>query len=359
MIEFTTVSREFRGLVERRRELFTFLGSVFAAMGLFLQNTLQGGLPEALASIQQHIFAFYALVLMVLSLILALRMAKLHGGMVLNGILYARLMQEQDFTRKGDPVRAGRHNWFGVSFLQFILVDLIASFSATILALALFSPFWPAFCWGAGVFVLWVLLYFRFHHQARTFAFRKIAAEPCAPFNRNEWEGHVSGSLQQANQGLIGEIAFTGLMVFSVFEALSGLGRIKAGDTDLATDLVKSHGPIVYAILMVVTCLLELIIYLRIRVAAGAFCVQLDPTDQPFRPLRLTDSLLGYLVLAFLFAVSLHILLILLPSELTFLGTELQLRQPALVGIDAAAIALAVSAEQITLIVVGRRWRQR
>src|ERR1700730_14430327 len=107
MIDFTTVSREFRGLVERRRELFTFLGSVFAAMGLFLQNTLQGGLPASLGQIQQHVFAFYALMLMVLSLILALRMATLHGGMVLNGILYARLMQEQDFTRKGNPLRAG------------------------------------------------------------------------------------------------------------------------------------------------------------------------------------------------------------------------------------------------------------
>jgi len=350
MIDFTTVSREFRGLVERRRELFTFLGSVFAAMGLFLQNTLQGGLAGSLGAVQQHIFALYALVLMVLSLILALRMAKLHGGMVLNGILYARLMQEQDFTRKGDPLRAGRHNWFGVSFLQFVLVDLIASFSATILALALSSPFWPAFCWGAGVFVLWVLLYFRFHHQARGFAYRKIASEPCAPFNRNDWEGHISSSLQQANQGMIAEIAFAGLMVFSVFEALSGLGKINPGDTDLATDVVKTHGPLVYSTLMLVTCLLELVIYLRVRVAAGAFCVQLDPTDRPFRPLRLTDSLLGYLVLAFLFAVSVHINLILLSPQLTLI-------LPELLGIDAAALALAVLAEQITLVVVGRRWR--
>jgi hypothetical protein len=357
MIDFTTVSREFRGLVDRRRELFTFLGSVFAAMGLFLQNTLQGGLPGSLASIQEHIFAFYALVLMVLSLILALRMARLHGGMVLNGILYARLMQEQDFTRKGDPVRSARHNWFGVSFLQFVLVDLIAAFSATILALALSSPFWPAFCWGTGVFVLWVLLYFRFHHQERAFAFRKIAVEQCTTFNRNDWEGHVSGSLQQANQGMIAEIAFAGLMVFSVFEALSGLGKIQAADTDLATDVVQKHGPLVYGTLMIVTCFLELIIYLRVRVAAGAFCVQLDPTDRPFRPLRLTDSLLGYLLLAFLFAVSVHVFLVILTPHLTVIVPELHLSYPVLLSIDAAAFALAVMAEQITLVVVGRHWR--
>jgi len=350
MIDFTNVSREFRGLVERRRELFTFLGSVFAAMGLFLQNTLQGGLPASLASVQQHIFAFYALVLMVLSLILALRMAKLHGGMVLNGILFARLMQEQTFARKGDPVRAARHNWFGVSFLQFVLVDLIAGFSATILAIALSSPFWPAFCWGAGVFILWVLLYLRFHHRSAKFAFQKIATEPCTPFDRTEWEGHISSSLQQANQGMIAEIAFAGLMVFSVFEALSGIGKIHAAKTDLATDLVKMHGPLVYSILLVVTCVLELIIYLRVRVAAGTFCVQLDPTDRPFRPLRLTDSLLGYFVVAFLFAISIHVFCILLLPGLD--------QEPGImVGIDAIAFVAAVSAEQITLVFAGRRWK--
>ena len=36
MIDFTTVTREFRSLVDRRRELQTFLGSGFAAMSLIL-----------------------------------------------------------------------------------------------------------------------------------------------------------------------------------------------------------------------------------------------------------------------------------------------------------------------------------
>jgi hypothetical protein len=323
---------------------------VFAAMGLFLQNTLQGGLPASLGQIQQHVFAFYALILMVLSLILALRMATLHGGMVLNGILYARLMQEQNFTRKGDPARAARHNWFGVSFLQFVLVDLIAAFSAAILTLALSAPFLLAAGVGAGVFVVWVILYFRLHHRAAAFAFHKIAADQCAPFDRNEWEGHIAGSLQQANQSLISEIAFAGLMVFSVFEALSGLGKIRAEQTDLAAQDAQLYGPLVYAILLVATCLFELIIYLRVRVAIGNFSLQLDPTDRPFRPLRLTDSLLGYLLLAFLFAVSLHILLILL-----FPGLEQ--RQPILLGIDGAGLVTAVLAEQVTLVVVGRSGR--
>jgi len=82
MIEFSNVSREFRGLVGRRRELRTSLGSVFAGLGIALQNALQGGLPESLGSIRRHVFAFYAIMLMVPCLLLALRMARLHAGLV-------------------------------------------------------------------------------------------------------------------------------------------------------------------------------------------------------------------------------------------------------------------------------------
>ena len=96
MIEFATASREFRSLIGRRRELQTLLGSVFAGLGIFLQNTLQGGLPDSLGSIKRHLFAFYAVLLMVPSLILALRMARLHGGLVLNGILIAQLTQGRE-----------------------------------------------------------------------------------------------------------------------------------------------------------------------------------------------------------------------------------------------------------------------
>src|SRR6516165_1789630 len=106
MIDFQTVTREFRSLVRRRRELMTFFGSVFAVSGIFLHNALKGSLPLSLRPMQGYVFVFYAVMLMVPTSILALRMAKLHGGMVLNGILYARLMQEQSFTRPGDPRRA-------------------------------------------------------------------------------------------------------------------------------------------------------------------------------------------------------------------------------------------------------------
>jgi hypothetical protein len=349
MIDFTTVSREFRSLVERRRELLTFLGSAFAALGLFLRNVLAGGLPPSLSQVEQHGFAFYAFVLMVLSLVLALRMAKLHGGMVLNGVLYARLMQDQDYTpHKGDPKRAAKHNFLGASFLQFILVDLIASFSAAILGLALTIPLFLSIGLGVLVGVVWLILNFRFHHQAASFALKKASTESCKPFSRNELEEHVADSMQQANQGMLSEIAFAGLMVFSVFESLSGLGKMEARQTDFSKDAIVSYGPWIYTILMVVTCLLELMIYLRLRLAAGSFWMQLDPTDQPFRPFKLTDSFLGYVVLAFLFTVSLHILLILaIPG--------LEQHTTILLAIDGIAFLLALAAEQMTILVAGKK----
>ena len=45
MIEFSTVTREFRSLVHRRRHLMTFLGSLFVAASLFPQNVLRDTLP--------------------------------------------------------------------------------------------------------------------------------------------------------------------------------------------------------------------------------------------------------------------------------------------------------------------------
>ncbi len=346
MLDFTTVTREFRSLVDRRRELQTFLGSGFAALSLVLGNALEGKFPPSLKAIQEHLFAFYAFVLLVLSLILALRLAKLHGGMVLNGILYARLMQDQGFTRKPNLATAGQHNLAGVSFLQFVLVDLIAAFSAAILLAALNQPTTIAGGIGLGVFAVWLFVYFRFHDKAARFAREKVAAESTGPVTVAEWREHVGLSLQQANHGLIAELAFAGLIMFSCFGALSSLGKIDAERIDLAPEFVRQHGPVWFAALMAATCLFELIISLRIRVAVGRFSLQLDPTDRPFRPLRLTDSLLGYLLLAFLFTVSLHVLLVQL---LTNLPLELVL------GIDAAAFVSAVILEQATLVVQGRK----
>jgi hypothetical protein len=245
----------------------------------------------------------------------------------------------------GDPAKSARLNPVGVSSLQFILVDLIAGFSAAILFLSLDRPLETAIAGGAGVFVVWMALYLRFHRRASRFALEKARTDEVGPVPTHDWREHVSQSLAQANQALIAEIAFGGLMVFSGFGALSSLGKIEADKTDLTPDFVKTRGPLWFAGMMAVTCLFELVISLRTRVAIGRFSLQLDPTDRPFRPLRITDSLLGYLLLAFLFAVSLYVLLVqLLPD----VGLDY------IVGIDAAAFVVAILVEQMTLIVAGR-----
>ncbi len=342
MIDFTIVSREFRSVVARRREMLTFLGSVFAALGVFLQNVLHGDLPAALKPMEGHFFATFAVMLMAPSLILSLRMARLHAGMVINGVFYARLMQEQDYARRGDPQRAARHRWTSASFLTFVLVDVIAGFSTALLSLALnFSPL-VAVGVGASTGLLWLALYLRFHHNAAKFALAKIERDACAPFSRDEWEAHAGGSLEDVNQDMIGVIAFVGLIMFSMFECLSGLGA-KGASTDLAEGDVQRWGPLLFTLLMLVTCVLGLVTYLRLRVALGNFALQLDPGDRPFRAFRLTDSLLGYMLLCFLFAISLHVLLF------PYVPTK------TLLIIDAVGFFAALAVEQVLLMIAGRK----
>jgi len=259
-------------------------------------------------------------------------------------------MQDQDFTRRPSVERAARHNYTGVSFLQFALMDAIAGFSTAVLASAIEAP--PAVALGAGFAVMaaWLGLYSQFHRQAGRFALAKAAGEDRGPFGRSDWEAHISGSLEDANADLNSEVAFVGLITFSVFEILSGLGQIKAGGIDLATATIERYGPTAYVGLMFLTCLMGMLSYLRVRVAVGRYSLLIDPTDRPFRPFRLTDSLLGFLILAFLATVALHLLLDLLVPPLA--------KAPAAaLLIDAAAMALAVAAEQVTLVVAGRAHR--
>jgi hypothetical protein len=348
VIDYTTVSREFQSLVARRRELMTLLGSVFAGLGLFLQNALQGNLPPALAALERHLFASVALVLLVASLILSLRMARLHGGMVLNGVLHARLLQDQDFTRKGDPDRAARPNHVGASFVQFALVTLIAGFSCAVLILALHLPRPVAAAGGAAVVVAWMLLYGRFHRGAVALARRRIAAEPAGPVRREEWEAHTSESLANTNDDLLSCLSFTGLIMFSAMEMISGLGQVRLRQgADLRAEDIVAGGPALYTGLMLLTCLLQLVAYVRLRVALGRFSLELDPTDRPFRPFRLTDSYLGYVLLVFLTGVSTHLFAL---AAVPALRANLAL----VLALDAAVVTVALLAEPITLAAVGR-----
>jgi hypothetical protein len=351
VIEFTAVTREIRSVLARRRELLTFLGSVFAALGIFLQNLLGGSLPPSLKSLEQHTFAAYSLLLLVPSLLLALRLAKLNAGMTLNGILYARLMQEQTFTEKAGPDaprRAASVNVFGVSFLMFLLADLLAGFATALLDLSLHTtPAWTAPVAGTAVFVAGLLLYYHFHQQATSYALGRIQGDPCGSFDREQWEEHVSDTLRDANHDMITVLALVGLIVFSAFEGLSGLG--KAGETDLRLADVQDYGPLAYGLLMVVTSFVGLVTYIRLRVAVGVRSLQIDANDRPFRPLRLTDSLLGYMLLAFLFVVSLHFLLY----------RYLEGKEQLLLIVDAAAFAVALLAEQVTLVIAGRVYHRK
>ena len=350
MIEFSTVTREFRSLIHRNRTLMTFLGSLFVATSLVPQNVLKDTLPPSLRGLRDYVFVFYAGMVMVPTLILALRMAKMHSGMALMGILYARLMQEQTFTIKGDPQRSARHNFFGVSFLHFGLTTLFAAGAAVLLALSLGATAPLALGIGVGVFAVWLGWYFRFHQQATAFALSKAAQENCGPFTEKEWRDHVSSSMEDANLSQLSELGFVGLIMFSMLEKVTTLGEITQGQTNFLTvqDL-QTKGPWVCAGLMLITCFFGLIVYIRLRVAIGVFSLQLDPTDKPFRPLRLTDSLLGYMLMAFLFVVSLHMTLAQIP--------ELQGETTVLLILDGVAFALAVLVEQLTLVVAGRRYR--
>jgi hypothetical protein len=362
MIDHTAVTREVRSLISRRRELLTFLGSVFAALGIFLSNALQGNLPDPLQSVGPHVFEVYAFLLMVPSLILAMRLAKLNAGMTLNGVLYQRLMAEQDFTKRATletRKRAANVNPFGVNFLMFLLSTLLAGFSAGLLALGLafeeqqvsLAP-WISVAVGAVVVVVWLLMYLRYHNRAAAFALAKAEREPVAPFTRQQWEEHTAGSMEDGNHDMITILALVGLIVFSAFEALSSLHKIQdTGSPGFSAAQVEHNGPIAYGLLMAVTCLLGMVTYIRLRVAIGNRSLELDPTDRPFRPLKLTDSVLGYALLVFLFVVSLHFLVTALVKNLT--GAD-----PVwgvLLAMDGVVFVLGILAEQVTLVIAGKR----
>jgi hypothetical protein len=376
MLDYTTVTREIRSLISRRRELLTFLGTVFAALSVFLQNALEGGLPPALRSFYDHLFAVYALLLMVPCLILALRLARLSNGMTLNGILYQRLMMEQDFTKKATAEsmqRAGRINFFGVSFLMFVLAVVIAAFSAVLFGLALAGDVelrqgyawvasaapWLSFAIGVLIVASWIALYVWYNHRVQQFAFHKAAAEPIQPFGREEWEAHSAGSLEDANHDMITVLALVGLIVFAAFEGLSALNKVsQPGKTFVVkdADVIIFYGPLVYSLLTTVTCFFGMATYIRLRIAVGQRSLELDPTDHPFKPLRLTDSFLGYLLLDFLLVVSLHCLA---ASIINLAGQDAGQYWVPLVALDVLAFILVAAAEQVTVVIFGRRHAQR
>lgn len=339
-LDFTLVAGEIRSLVGRRRALLTFLGSTFAALGLFMQNVLQGNLPPSLRPLEAHLFAFYGLFLLVPALVLSLRMAKLHAGMTLHGVLYERLLQERDFA-PGLPARAARHNFLGAGFLVFVQSAGLTALAATLTAIALgLSPV-PSALLGALTLSLVIAAYLRWHAIAAREGLARAQGARCAPYDRDEWQAHVAASLDDANQDMLAVLGFVALLVFSTFEGLSNLGRIEA-HAELPAEAIATQGPLVFCLVPVVSGLLGLVVLLRLRVAQGRFSLQLDPSDAAFRPLRLTDAFLGYLLTAFLVGVALFVLVGQLVQGFTL---------PLVAGVG--TVVVAVLAEKLVLLRAG------
>jgi hypothetical protein len=233
----------------------------------------------------------------------------------------------------------------GVSFLMSLLTDAIAGLSACLLVLALGAPLPAAIAAGVAVAGGCLGAYLRFHADAVRTARAKIAEASIEPPDRADWEAHMGGSLEDTNQDMISVLALTGLISFSAFQSMSGLGNAQHG-ADLPSEALAANGPVLYGLLMSVTCFLALLTYLRLRLAAGQFSRALDPADRPFRALRVTDSLLGYTLLAFLFALSLHVTLF--PA----------LAENALFAVSAGSFVAAIAFEQIVVMRAGSGGRR-
>lgn len=305
VLDFTTVSREIRSIVARRRELLIFLGSMFGAMSLFLQKILDGELPPMFRSLERHAFAAHALLVLVPCLILVLRVAKLHAGMTINGVFYARI--EGTLGRPADPSRAAKLNWLGVSASLVWLMNLLAAGEAAVLALALHQTRFASIFAGVVVFVVCGIIFARFHANASRFALAAVRDARVEPVTLEELEEHWAASRSDANHDMIALNGFAGLMLFSTLENIAGFGKIGIAGADLAAADVEAFGPRIYAGLFMVVCAAVAAMYVRLVLAAAKFSLQLDPTDTPFRPFKLTDSLLGYLLIVFFLGVSVHL----------------------------------------------------
>lgn len=304
-LDFRTVTRELISLVGRRRELMLFLGSLFAGMAIYLQNVLEGKLPPALKPMEQSAFRTYALAMLIPTIIIALRIARLHGGIVINGIFHATIMKQLRPT--SDPKRSARLNWFGVSTQLFLLADLIAGFGAALLTITIRHEVFLAVMAGLGTFALLLLYFMVAHVRAANFALRVSAQASVEKVEQQEVENHAAASLETANQDMLGILAFVGLILFTVFQSLSGLGAIGAS-TDLSRNEIQQTGPMIYSLLVLATTWMGMVVYIRLAIAVGQRSLELDPTDQPFKVFKLTDSLLGYSLLACFFAASVHLL---------------------------------------------------
>lgn len=309
-LDFSHVSREIRSLVSRRRELMLFLGSLFAALGLYLNNVLHGELPATLKPFEDQVFVHYAIGLLIPTVIIALRISRLNAGMIINGVFYSYIRSQLNRSVERDPAEAARLNPVGVSSQLFLLSAIAVGFSSALLMFALgSSPLWGVISALAATFMICTLFWFD-HRRAAQFALQRIEGSGVELVDAEEIEDHDAASLEDANHDMLALLGFVGLILFSVFENISNLGTIAIETGRIAPEMLQRFGAVAYAAWASLTALIGLVIYLRLVVAAGRLSLRLDASDRPFQPLRLTDTFLGYLLLIFLFVVALHLLFV-------------------------------------------------
>ncbi len=102
-------------------------------------------------------------------------------------------------------------------------------------------------------------------------------------------------------------ISFAGLIVFSAMQFLSGIGEIKSA-SEVSKETLERDGSFIVTLLMLCTCVMCTIAYLRLLLSLGQFSLSIDPTDRPFRVFKLTDALLGYLLHVFFLILSVHLI---------------------------------------------------
>lgn len=351
MVAIRNIGREFRSLVYRRRLQMTYLASAYAALSYSLQSALHGGLPRQFGKLEGHLFAVHAGLLAILGIIMALREARLHGGMMLNGSLYWGLLGQQGMIAPPSTTIFSAPHMFGVSGVMLAIAGSIASGSLCVCALAVGIPLWVAVVSAGAVLMVLGWIQRRSEREAVDRARRQLQTETLEGFSVEEWHDHVLGSLDDVNQDMLTLIVLASLTTFAGLQNIAALGNMPAEmRSEFDVVALMAYAPIVYSGLMLVTVLLCVMGYLRLRIAMGDLSLQLDPWDTPFRAGHMTDSLLGYMLLSLLLSVAAYTMI---RSTSSTCGEWIAWSAALTIGL------LTIGAEQMLLIVCNARRRSR
>ena len=347
MITFAQVSAEFRGLVERRRRHLSFLFSTMAAYSILADGALHGRLPKPIVAISGVILNVGAVSLMFLCFTTALREARIHKGLAYNGHLFQALSRVAGAEAWNSRNRPWRFNPFGVSATLFAISLLsglgLLAFNCAVVGLGwagtMAAMVATAACGGA---------YFWAQHSAGTeVAAMKLRAGRKLEHNRLAWRAHVAASIDDAHRDMLELIGLAGLVAFSGFQLLSGLGDAKVISVGyLQFSRVEESAPIWLSGYMVVITGLTIVSYVRLRFAVGLFSRALDPSDRPFRASNIDDSFYGFLILLSLIGLDLVLFLASAASSVS------DRRRTIVVALIALAIIVC---ERFAMGIVGRR----